>query len=94
MEKHYNGKTHLLVTYQWQHAESDAILIGKDFDTFDEAYQAMEKAMPDSMEADDGYDITDWLFIMESGDGDEIFAQFNAQIDGLHNVLAVLRPII
>ena len=94
MEKHYNGKTNLLVTYQWDNGAKDAIIIDNDYDTLTEAYNEMEKAMPDSMEADDGYDITDWLFIIESGDGDEIFAQFNAQIDGLHNVLAVLRPII
>jgi hypothetical protein len=94
MEKHYNGKTRLLVTYQWSNGAKDAIIIDKDYDTLTEAYNEMEKAMPESMEADDGYDITDWLFIMKSGDDDDIFAQFNAQIDGLHNVLAVLRPII
>ncbi len=93
MEKTYNGKTHLLVTYQWNNAANEAIIIDKDFDTLTEAYNEMEKAMPESIEAYDGYDITDWLFIMESGDDDDIFAQFNAQIDGLHNVLAVLRPI-
>ena len=91
--RHYNGKTHLLVTYQWQHAESDAIIISKDYDTLTEAYNEMEKAMPESIEADDGYDITDWLDIMEKGEDDDIFAQFNAQIDDSHNILAVLRPI-
>lgn len=93
-EKTYNGKTHLLVTYQWNNAEQDAVIIDKDFDTLDEAYEEMEKAMPESMEADDGYDIPLWLDIMESGDDDDIFAQFNAQLDGLHNVLAELRPVM
>lgn len=93
MEKHYNGKTRLLVTYQWSNGAKDAIIIDKDYDTLTEAYNEMEKAMPESIEADDGYDITDWLDIMEKGEDDDIFLQFNAQIDDSHNILAVLRPI-
>ena len=29
----YNGKTHLLVTYQWNNGANDAIIIDEDFDT-------------------------------------------------------------
>jgi hypothetical protein len=89
----YNGKTYLLVTYQWNNGESDAILIGKDFDTLDDAYNTMERIMPECMEADDGYDIDQWLEVMEKGEDDDIFLQFNAQIDDDHNLLAVLRPV-
>lgn len=89
----YNGKTHLLVTYQWNNGANDAIIIDEDFDTLDEAYDKMECALPDCWEADDGYDIDQWTEVMEKGEDDDIFLQFNAQIDDDHNLLAVLRPI-
>ena len=89
----YNGKTHLLVTYQWNDAANDAIIIDKDYATLDEAYKEMESVMPDSMEADDGYNISEWLEVKEKGEDDDIFLQFAAQLDDNHNLLAVLRPV-
>lgn len=88
----YNGKTRLLVTYQWSNGTKDAVIIDKDYDTFDEAYKEMELIMPECREADDGYDIYEWLEMMEKGE-DDIFLQDNAQIDDDHNLLAVLRPV-
>ena len=89
----YNGKTHLLVTYQWNNDANDAIIIDKDFDTLDDAYNAMESIMPEDYQCDDGYNINEWLEVMEKGEDDDIFLSFNSQIDETHNILAVIRPI-
>ena len=91
-EKIFNGKTHLLVTYQWSNGEKDAVIIDKDFDTLTEAYEKMDRIMPECVETDDGYDLPEWAKAME--EDDDVFAQFNAQIDDNHNVLAVLRPVM
>lgn len=87
----YNGKTHLLVTYQWNNGAKDAVIIDKDFNTLTEAYEKMDRIMPDCMEADDGYELHEWADAMEIDD--DVFTQFNAQIDDDHNLLAVFRPV-
>jgi hypothetical protein len=45
------------------------------------------KAMPD-----DGYPIKEWADLIEKG-CDDIFDQYNMQLDTMTNILAVLRPI-
>lgn len=81
----YNGKTHLLVTYQ-------TILIDQDFDTTNEAYRQMALVMPANAMPVDGYPIKEWADLIEKG-CDDIFNQYNMQIDTMTNILAVLRPI-
>lgn len=90
-EKIFNGKTHLLVTYQWSNGTKDAVIIDEVFNTLTRAYEKMDRIMPECMEPDDGYDLPEWAKAMETDD--DVFAQFNAQIDDDHNVLAVLRPV-
>lgn len=88
----YNGKTHLLVTYQWNNGANDAIIIDKDFDTTNEAYIEMALVMPANAMPDDGYPIKEWADLIEKG-CDDIFEQYNVQLDKTTNILAVLRPI-
>lgn len=89
----YNGKTHLLVTYQWNNAEKDAFIIDKDFDTLVEACNILDESMPKCYYFDDGDEFSDWDSFIENGKGEDVFTQFNAQLDKSHNVLAVLRPV-
>lgn len=89
----YNGKTHLLVAYQWDNAESDAVIVDKDFETANAAWMYMAKVMPASMTPDDGYKLDEWPGLIENGAAD-IFDQYNAQLDESTNVLAVLRPVM
>lgn len=93
MNQNYNGKTSLMICYQWHMTDngSDVIVLNKTFDTLEEAYTEMERVMPDNYEGDDGYDFDEWNKYMEEGDPD-IFMQYNAQIDKEHNLLAVFRP--
>lgn len=88
----YNGKTHLLVTYQWNNGANDAIIIDKDFDTTNEAYIEMALVMPAYAMPDDGYPIKEWADLIEKC-CDDIFEQYNVQLDKTTNILAVLRPI-
>ena len=88
----YNGKTHLLVTYQWNNGANDAIIIDEDFDTTNDAYRQMALVMPAKAMPDDGYPIKEWADLIEK-DCDDIFDQYNMQLDTMTNILAVLRPI-
>ena len=88
----YNGKTHLLVTYQWNNGAKDAVIIDKDFDTADDAYREMYLVMPIKAGPYDGYPIEEWADLIEKG-CDDIFDQYNMQLDSMTNILAVLRPI-
>lgn len=88
----YNGKTHLLVTYQWNNGANDAIVIDEDFDTPNDAYRQMALVMPATPMPDDGYPIKEWADLIEK-DCDDIFEQYNVQLDTMTNILAVLRPI-
>ena len=90
--KNTEKKCALLVAYQWVGkggAGLDAVIMSEVFPNVDAAYAKMDEVMPESMEADDGYDIDQWDTIED----DDIFLQFNAQIDGIHNMLAVLCPV-
>lgn len=89
----YNGKTHLLVTYQWNNAQCDAIVIDQDFDTTNEAYRQMLLVMPAQPLPDDGHPIKEWEDLIEKG-CEDIFNQYNCQLDTMTNILAVLRPVI
>lgn len=94
--KQYNRKTSLMVCYQYHMLNNgnDVVLLSQDFDTLDEAYEAMEKVMPDDYYGDDGTDLNEWAEELAKGEDDDIFMQYNADIDKNHNVLAQLRPII
>jgi len=89
----YNGKTHLLVTYQRINGANDAIIIHKDFDTSNEAYREMALVMPANAMPDDGYPIKEWAGLIEKG-CDDIFDSYNVQLDSMTNILAVLRAIV
>jgi hypothetical protein len=58
MEKqNYNGKTALLVSYQFRtsiYDGQDIVLINTDFPTYEQALKGMKKIMPDGYEYDDG----------------------------------------
>lgn len=100
-ENYYNGKTNLLVTYQYNVLDpkrgDERILIDQNYDTLDEAYAAMENIMPDAYEANDGDEIDDWNAIIEKGGRepwDEIFMQYVYYADDNHGFLAELRPVL
>ena len=96
MEKqNYNGKTALLVSYQFRtsiYDGQDIVLIYTDFPTYEQALQGMKKIMPDGYEYDDGYDIKEWDAEIQKG-SHCVFQQFNAQLDERHSILATLSPL-
>lgn len=89
----YNGKTNLFVTYQWNEAREDAILVSRDYPTFDEAYRALQEVMPQEYCWDDGNNPDEWADDLAAGDPD-VFTSWNAEVSPTANVLAYLRPVL
>ena len=87
-------KVSLIVCYQWSTTRgyADQCVFSQTFESIDEAYAAMEEVMPYDYYGDDGYDLENWEAELASGN-DDVFMQYNADIDRTHNVLAVLRPV-
>ena len=92
----YNGPTVLFISYQWHmlNEGGDECVLSNEYETAQEAFEAMCRCMPDCRKFDDGDDLKDWQALIDNGDGDEVFIQHCAQIDAEHNLLARLWPVI
>jgi hypothetical protein len=92
----YNGPTAVQVCYQWHmmNEGGDEVVLSNEYQTAQEAFEAMRRCMPDCRKFDDGDDLKDWQALIDNGDGDEVFIQHCAQIDAEHNLLARLWPVI
>lgn len=92
----YNGPTGLFISYQWHmlNEGGDECVLNNEYETAQEAFEAMCRCMPDCRRFDDGDDLKDWQALIDQGDGDEVFIQHNAQLDEEHNLLARLWPVI
>ena len=92
----YNGPTGLFISYQWHmlNEGGDECVLNNEYETAQEAFEAMCRCMPDCRRFDDGDDLKDWQALIDQGDGDGVFIQHNAQIDEEHNLLARLWPVI
>ena len=92
----YNGPTGLFISYQWHmlNEGGDECVLNNEYETAQEAFEAMCRCMPDCRRFDDGDDLKDWQALIDQGDGDGVFIQHNAQLDEEHNLLARLWPVI
>jgi hypothetical protein len=92
----YNGPTGVMISYQWHmmNEGGDEVVLSNEYQTAQEAFEAMRRCMPDCRKFDDGDDLKDWQALIDNGDGDEVFIQHCAQIDAEHNLLARLWPVI
>lgn len=97
-------KAKISIDYQFELTDERDIYIGTDstevfsgeIDTT-EITSTINRVLPcdplgDKLEFDDGYPVEDWEKERRKG-CDDIFAQWNMQLDARHNFLIVARPI-